>query len=292
MISLKGKSILVTGGAGFIGSHLCESLLEKRVESLIILDDFSTGKERNVGPLMLRSEVQIFQADASDFDFMSKLFNDFKIDVVFNLAVTSLPASLVKPKRCIDNNVQLTTTMCELLRQNKYATLIHCSSSEAYGTALYVPMDEGHPTAPLTPYAASKIACDHIVLSYRTTFDSDLAIVRPFNTYGPRQNEQTYAGVVPITINRIMDGKRPIIKEDGLQTRDYSYVEDIAEAIPSVYENTGTRGRIVNLASGTEIAIKDLVTLIMKLMNFSGQVIYDKPRPAGCEETPWRHIVG
>jgi len=276
--TLKGKAVLVTGGAGFIGSHLCDALLRRGPRRLIIVDNFSVGKMANIEHLKKMDFVQVYKVDASDHAAMSSLFGSEKIDVVFNMAVVPLPASLERPKYCIDVNVLIASTVCELLREGKYSTLIHCSSSEAYGTAIYVPMDEAHPTSPLTPYAASKIACDHVVLSYRTTFGLDLAVVRPFNTYGPRQNEGSYAGVVPLTIKRILAGKPPIIHGDGLQTRDYSYVEDIAEAIPRIYEAQATRGRVVNLASGKEIEIRELIGLIMKLSGYSGEVVHERAR--------------
>jgi len=278
---LRNKRIVVTGGAGFIGSHLCDKLRRYDPEKLIIVDDFSLGKERNIENLREMDGVSVRKLDASNYNLMSKLYEKEHVDVTFNLAVVPLPASLAKPKETIDTNILITSTLCELLRKGKYETLIHTSSSEAYGTAVYThkPMDENHPTFPTTPYAASKLACDHIVLSYCKTFGVDTAIVRPFNAYGPRQNEKSYAGVVPITIRRILSGKPPIIYGDGLQTRDYSYVEDIAEAIPKFYETPSTRGRIVNIASGREISIKKLIHLIMDLMDYSGDVIYADPRP-------------
>lgn len=279
MKTLSGKSILVTGGAGFIGSHLCENLMTKRPRELTIVDDFSLGKEANISGLKNMSSVYVHKVDASNYDSMSAILQDHAIDVVFNLAVIPLPASLERPKHAIDSNVQIASTMCELLLKGKYETLINCSSSEAYGTALYVPMDESHPTTPLTPYAASKIASDHVAFSYRMTFGLDIAIVRPFNTYGPRQNEGSYAGVIPATIRRILDGQRPILHGDGLQTRDYSFVRDVAAAIPRIYEVEETRGRIVNLASGREVRIKDLIELIMKLMGYSGEVEHQPARP-------------
>jgi len=275
--TLEGITVLVTGGAGFIGSHLCDKLLTKNPRKLIIVDDFSIGKESNIAHL--RNETEIVKADASDYNLMSELFEKENIEVVFNMAVIPLPASLERPKQCIDKNVTVASTVCELLRKGKFKTLVHCSSSEAYGSALYVPMDESHPVTPLTPYAASKIASDHIALSYYRTFGLDIAIARPFNTYGPRQNEGTYAAVVPITIKRILEGKPPLIHGSGMQTRDYSYVEDIAEAIPRIYEHTATRGKVINLASGKEITIKKLIDMIAKLMNYSGKAIHEKPRP-------------
>jgi UDP-glucose 4-epimerase len=139
-------------------------------------------------------------------------------------------------------------------------------------------MSENHPTYPHTPYAASKLACDHIVLSYHKTFGLNVAIARPFNSYGPRQNEQSYAGVIPKTICRILSGKPPIIEGDGFQTRDYTYVEDIVNAMLRIYEINSTRGRVVNIASGGEISIKKLIHLIMELMGYSSEVTYTDPR--------------
>lgn len=277
--SLEHKVVMVTGGAGFIGSHLCESILRRGPKRLVIVDDFSLGKKANITHLVDSGLLTVYTSDASHYPEMSEIFEREKIEVVFNLAVVPLPASLEMPKRCIDTNVLITSTICELLREGKFKTLIHCSSSEAYGSAIYVPMDESHPIKPLTPYAASKIASDYVALSYQITFGLDIAIVRPFNTYGPRQNEGTYAGLVPATIKRIMADLPPIIQGDGLQTRDYSYVEDIAEAIPRMYEELNTRGLVVNLASGQEIAIRDLIRTIIDLMGYSGKVVFENARP-------------
>jgi len=278
---LKNKVIVVTGGAGFLGSHLCDKLMGYGLKKLIIVDDFSIGKERNIKNLRKMENVSVQKLDASNYKLMSKLYEKETVDVTFNLAVIPLPFSLIKPKETIDTNVLITSTLCELLRSRKYETLVHISSSEAYGTAVYEhkPMDENHPTFPTTPYAASKLACDHIALSYHKIFGLDMVIVRPFNMYGPRQNEKSYAAVIPITISRILSGKPPIIHGDGLQTRDYTYVEDVAETIPRFYEVSSTRGRVINIASGKEISIKELIYLIMDLMDYSVNVIYTDPRP-------------
>jgi UDP-glucose 4-epimerase len=277
--TLSGKVVAVTGGAGFIGSHLCDSLLGRVPDALLIIDNFSLGKGSNVAHLSKNDRVRTYKMDATDYKSMLELFCTRHVDVVFNLAVVPLPASLDQPKICIDQNILVTSTLCELLLRKKFKTLIHCSSSETYGTAIYVPMDEIHPTEPITPYAASKIACDYVALSYYKTFQLDIAIVRPFNTYGPRQNDGSYAAVIPETIRRIMQGKTPVIYGDGLQTRDFSYVEDIAEAIPRIYEATSTRGKVVNLASGREVPIKSLIETIMRLMNYTGEISYQGRRP-------------
>lgn len=232
--------------------------------------------------------MKIYHNDASDYDAMLQIFSQEGVNVTFNLAVVPLPASLNEPKKTIDKNILIVTTLCELLHKGKYDTLIHVSSSEAYGTSVYSqkPMDENHPTYPTTPYAASKLACDHIVLSYYRTFNLDVAIARPFNAYGPRQNEKSYAGVIPLTISRLLKGEAPLIFGDGLQTRDYTYVEDIVSAIPRFYEISSTRGRVINIASGKEITIKELVTKMMELLNYKGPIIYQPERPGDVR----RHI--
>lgn len=278
---LQDKRIVVAGGAGFIGSHLCAKLMEYNPAKLIIVDDFSLGTEKNIEKLMTVENVGVHHLDASDYKRMLKLYEKENVDITFNLAVVPLPASLTNPKETIDTNVLITSTLCELLRKGKYETLMHTSSSEAYGTSIYEhkPMDENHPTFPITPYAASKLAGDHIALSYHKTFGLDVAVVRPFNAYGPRQNEKSYAGVIPITINRILDGKPPIIHGDGKQTRDFTYVEDIAGAFPRAYETSLTRGRVINVASGKEMSICDLIHMIMELMDYSGSVINEPSRP-------------
>jgi UDP-glucose 4-epimerase len=278
-LSLTGKKFVVTGGAGFVASHLCDKLLAYEPSKLIVIDNFSLGKERNIKSFKNNPKVEILKQDASDFREMRGIFDKEEIDAVFNLAVIPLPKSLRFPKETVEENVLMTTTACELLRLKCFRTLIHCSSSEAYGTALYVPMDEGHPEKPLTPYAASKIACDHIVTSYYKTFGLDVAIARPFNAYGPRQNEHSYAGVIPLTIERILNGQKPIIHGDGLQTRDYTYVEDTAEAILQMYMSPQTRGHVVNIASGQEISIKRIIEQIIELTDYKGPVEYAEPRP-------------
>ncbi len=141
-------------------------------------------------------------------------------------------------------------------------------------------MDENHPEQPLTPYAASKIACDHIALSYRKTFGVDLAVARPFNSYGPRQNEGSYAGVIPLTIKRILSGQSPVIYGDGEQTRDYTFVEDTVEGIVSVSECPEARGKVVNIASGKEVSIGEIIESIARMMGYPGEIVH-KPERAG-----------
>jgi len=282
MLNLNGKSILVVGGAGFIGSHLVERLIDEKPESLMVVDNFYLGddKIRNLSSAIRRfPSLKVYHKDAAKIRLMKHILEKEGIEVVFNLAVICLPASLVKPKWTYDTNVVITSTFCELLRKDCFKTLIHFSSSEVYGDAKQVPMDESHPLEPSTPYGASKIASDHLVLSYYNTFGVDVSIVRPFNNYGPRQNEGTYAGVIPLTIRRILEGESPVIFGDGLQTRDYTYVTDTVDASARVYCSKVTRGKVINIASCKEISIKDLVSKIAKAMNCKKPIVYEKPRP-------------
>ena len=272
----------MAGGAGFIGSHLVDRLTDERPENLVIVDNFYLGEDkiRNLSSAKRRfPSLKIYHQDATKIRLMKRILKKESIDVVFNLAAICLPASLIKPKWVHDTNVTIASTFCELLREDHFRTLIHFSSSEAYGSAEQIPMPEDHPLKPSTPYGASKIASDHLILSYCTTFGIDASIVRPFNIYGPRQNEGTYAGVIPLTIRRILQGEPPVIYGDGLQTRDYTYVTDLAEATIKIYKVKATRGGVLNIASGKETTIKELISKIAKLMNCKKPITYDKPRP-------------
>jgi len=276
--SLAGKSVMVTGGAGFIGSHLCDRVTMDRPSRLIIVDDFSLGKMRNIRSLEANPRVEIRRIDARNYAGLEKALEEDGVEVVFNLAVIPLPMSLERPLETVLTNVTITANICELLRKGKFDSLVHCSSSEAYGTALYVPMDEAHPEKPLTPYAASKIACDQVAASYFKTFGSDIAIARPFNCYGPRQNEHSYAGVIPLTIERILRGEPPVIYGDGRQTRDYTYVGDTVEGILGVF-SCEARGRLVNIASGKEVSIGVMIAKIAKIMGYRGKIVHKPARP-------------
>ena len=279
-MSLKNKSVLVTGGAGFVGSHLIDRLIIEKPDNLVVVDNLFLGKERNLYSAKLKyPSLRIYKQDASKRRLMEDILEKENVDAVFSLAIVPLPVSLVNPKFTYDTNVRLTSVICELARQDCFKTLIHYSSSEAYGSALSVPMTENHPLKPTTPYGASKAASDHLVMSYIQTFGIDASIVRPFNAFGPRQNEKSYAGVIPITINRIFHKNPPIIHGDGLQTRDFTYVGDLVDATTRVFETRATRGKVLNIASGRETTIRDLVLKIAAIMNFSKPPVLADPRP-------------
>jgi UDP-glucose 4-epimerase len=278
--SLHGKSVLVTGGAGFIGSHLVDRLIEESPSRLTVVDNLFLGREENLAAARARFDgLRLYRDDATDAAVFARILVDEQVEVVFNLAVVPLPASLERPRWSIEHNVALATVPCELLREERFATLIHFSSSEAYGSATYVPMDESHPSVPSTPYAASKIAGDQIVLSYVHTYGLDAAILRPFNNFGPRQNAGTYAGIIPIVVQRAQAGEPVTIFGDGEQTRDFVFVRDTVDAAVRIYREPSTRGRIVNIASGREVSVNELVRELLDVLGSDVAVEHAAARP-------------
>lgn len=269
-LSLEGKSVLVTGGTGFVGSHLVDRLILEKPSKIIVVDKNVKKKLSNLSDALRKfTQLNIIQLDVSNFSGLGKLFKKYKISVVFHLAALSLFESLSKPRKVVLANVRMTTNLLELQRKKLFETLILISSSEAYGTAIHIPMREDHLLHPTTPYAASKAASDLIALSYYRTFDNDLGVVRPFNQYGPRHNP-VFKGIVTSTIEALLSDRKPVIYGTGGQTRDYIFVKDTAKGILASYKHPETRGRIINLGSGKMIKMKDLVN---KLINISGKKV-------------------
>ena len=198
MLSIKGKTVLVTGGAGFIGSHLCDTLLEKGAGKVVCLDNFFLGKMENLQEATSHENFVLYHDDARNFGTVQAILGKEQVDVVFNLATIALNYSFFNPFDAYMVNVEIANTLLELLKMEQYRTLIHVSSSEAYGSAKYSPMDENHPTDPTTPYAAGKAAADLMIHSFSKVLDLDISIIRPFNNFGPRQNaEGPLAAIIP-----------------------------------------------------------------------------------------------
>ncbi|OGC04159.1 hypothetical protein A2276_06060 [candidate division WOR-1 bacterium RIFOXYA12_FULL_43_27] len=288
-MKLSGKSILVTGGAGFIGSHLVDRIIQESPANLVVVDNLFLGKEINLEVARRDySSLKFYQQDAADYEAMKKIISQERIDIVFNMAVIPLPTSLVRPRWTVEINIAMTTVLCDLLKDEKFKTLIHFSSSEVYGSALRVPIDEDHPLIPCTPYAASKLAADHIVSTYDKTFGLDTVTVRPFNNFGPRQNDGQFAGIIPIVINKALKGEPITIYGDGKQTRDFVFVEDVVDATVEISKNDSTRGQTINLASGIEVAINDLAKEILDILQANVPITHVEARPGDVR----RHCGG
>lgn len=284
MPEIKNKNVLITGGAGFIGSHLCDTLLAAGANKVVIVDNFFLGKMENLADAQKNYDnVVIYRDDARDLGTMKAVMKKEDVEVVFNLATIALNYSFFNPYTAYKVNVDIAETLMHLMEDGVFKTLIHSSSSEAYGTAEYSPMDEEHPMHPTTPYAAGKAAADLMIMSFYNVHKYDIAIIRPFNNYGPRQNDKALAAIIPLTAYRILNGEKPVLEGTGLQTRDFINVADTTRAFRMVYENEKTRGHIINLGSGIEISMKDVVEEICRYYNYAGEIEYRPGRPADVQ---------
>ena len=279
--SLAGCRALVTGGAGFIGSHLVDALLAANAELVHVVDDLSLGREENLADADQNDALRFTEGDACDLSLLERIASATgPFTHCFNLAVIPLPHSLVHPRENVDRNLAMTSAVCELQRTGAFERLVHVSSSEVFGTAQTTPMDEEHPIHPHTPYAAAKAATDLTALSYATTFDLETVVVRPFNTYGERQNDGAYAGLIPIVINHVRAGTAVTIFGDGEQTRDMTYVSDTAAGILLAGAAEGLSGESFNLGAGEEASVNELVRLLLEACGEPGHpVVHGDPRP-------------
>ncbi len=280
--TLKGKTVVVTGGAGFVGSHLIDRIIEEKPKEIIALSNFFLGHKRNLAKAFSSfPNLRLIKCNVADYEEVEAVFSENNIDVVFNLSVIPLRSSLVRPEWTVRHNIEMSLNICKLLRLGKFKTLVQYSSSEALGSAKIVPMGEDHPMDPETPYAASKAATDHIALSYHHTFGCDVVVVRPFNQYGPRQNARKFAAIIPLMVGMMTRGEDVYIDGDGQQTRDFIHVKDTVDGTIAAFKNPATRGKVINIASGNEVKIKDLVYSVAKLMNFPESKIKYRPERPG-----------
>ena len=280
MNTLLGKNILVTGAAGFIGSHLCDWLQKESTAKIVGVDNLFLGKKENLYQSMQNPNFNFINGDVANFEEVEHIITKFDIDMVYHLAVLPLEVSIENPTWCFDQNIRMTQNILEVIRMAKRKImLIAFSTSEVYGTAAYTPMDELHPYRSHTPYAASKVASDQLVYSYAKTFGLDFMIIRPFNNFGPRQNEGNYAGIIPITIRRIMNGEKPVIFDDGKQTRDFIFVEDTAYWTLEATKCDAASGKMINMASGRQVSVEKVIRSICKEMGYDGEIEYRQKRP-------------
>lgn len=276
-MKIQGKKILITGGAGFIGSHLAD-LLEKG-NHIVILDNLSSGTRNNIAHHEGKTHIQFIEGDVRDKPLLSRICKD--IDVVFHLAVQCLRLSLRDPETNHEVNATGTINLLQASLEHAVERFVYVSSSEVYGTALHVPMSEDHPCNPMTVYGASKLAGELYTLAYHKTYGLQSIVVRPFNTYGPREHLQgAYGEVIPRFVVRILNGNPPVIFGNGRQTRDFTYVSDTIQGIMQASECDEMIGQTVNIARGKEVSINSLAEIISKKLGGSGlKPQYEEQRP-------------
>ena len=266
--------VLVTGADGFIGSHLVEALLHERyhVRALAQYNSFNNwGWLEDVEP---SAELEIVTGDVRDPNFCREICKD--IDLVFHLAaLIAIPYSYVAPDSYIDTNVRGTLNICQAARDSGVKRILVTSTSEVYGTAQYVPIDEKHPLQPQSPYSASKIGADAIAMSFYNAFKLPLTIVRPFNTYGPRQSARA---VIPTIITQIASGMKQIKLGDTSPTRDFNYVKDVCRGYLQLAACEAAIGQTVNIGSNYEISVQDTLELIKEIMQSDVEFITDQKR--------------
>lgn len=267
---------IVTGGAGFIGSHVVDELMkDSGTERVLVIDDLRLGNELNI--THHKKDIDMLSMSVQDaFTKQLGMIHAFDADVVYNLAVDPLNKSINKPMVVWNNNIETTWHIAHYC-MNTNTKMLHFSSSEAYGTKSKGTICETDRLNPTTPYAASKAACDQLINSLVETYNLDAVTVRPFNCIGPRQNDGSYAGIIPLTIKRIKNKETPRIYGTGKQCRDMTYVDDIAKAAILVQQN-GERGECYNACSGTETTIEWLINEICHHMNYRGEIEYRQTR--------------
>ncbi len=279
---INDKRFLVTGGAGFIGSHLVDALLTGGADNVTVVDNFFLGRDENLAEAWATSpdRLKVYKEDAAEFEAIKAVVEAERPDYVFNLATKALLYSFFNPAGACRVNLDIATNLGELLRTGMYEKLVHFSSSEVYGSAVRIPMDEDHPLNAETSYAAGKAAADLLLKSYVNMFDLPILTIRPFNNYGPRQNDAALAAVIPLTIKRLNRGEPAVIAGDGLQTRDFIYVGDTVSDTLRLAAVAAYDGTVYNLGSGRQTAIKELVHTLAGLFPDAPETLYEPARAA------------
>jgi UDP-glucose 4-epimerase len=280
-MNVSGKRILITGASGFIGSHLSDRLSEEN--QLLLIDDFSIGPRENLAGLEDQTNVRIVAADIRDRERMLALFRG--IDIVIHMAISCLRTSIGDPVLSHDVNAGGTLNVLMAAREAGVERFVYVSSSEVYGTAQTVPMSESHPCHPTTVYGASKLAGELYALAYWRTYGLPVSVVRPFNTYGPRE---PYAGaraeVIPRFALQLEAGRSPVVYGDGSQTRDFTFVADTVSGIAAAAGCDALVGEVVNVAYGREASIANIAERLGRVTGHSDiPIAYSEPRPGDVD---------
>ncbi|TVL99722.1 MAG: NAD-dependent dehydratase [Candidatus Brocadia sp. WS118] len=275
-MKLHSKKILVTGADGFIGSHLVEALLKEgvKVKAFCYYNSFNSWGWLDSLPKEKLEKAEVFTGDIRDPNGVRTAMKD--VDMVFHLAaLIAIPFSYHSPDVYIDTNVKGTLNVIQAARDLGTKRILVTSTSEVYGTAQYIPIDEKHPRQPQSPYSASKIAADCIAESFYRSFDLPITIVRPFNTYGPRQSSRA---VIPTLITQLLNGKTEIQLGDLSPTRDFVYVKDTVQGFLAIAQSDTLIGEDCNIATQSEISIGRLAEEIIRQINPAARIIQDEAR--------------
>lgn len=270
------KKVLVTGADGFIGSHLTELLVEKgyQVKAFVYYNSFNTWGWLDTLPQDKMREIEVFSGDIRDPNGVREAMKG--VDGVFHLAaLIAIPFSYHSPDSYVDTNIKGTLNVLQAARDLGTERIMVTSTSEVYGTAQYVPIDEKHPYQGQSPYSATKIGADRLAESFYRSFNLPVSIVRPFNTYGPRQSARA---VIPTIITQLLAGQKEIKLGSLSPTRDFNYVKDTAAGFVSIAESDKTIGEEINIATQQEISIGDLANEIIRQINPSAKIVCDEQR--------------
>jgi len=293
------KSVLVTGAGGFIGSHLTERLLDlgARVKAFARYNSRSDWGLLELLPKQKLREIEIIAGDLRDPDAVRRAVD--KIDILFHLgSLIAIPYSYVHPRETIETNVMGTLNVMSAAGGLNIERIIHTSTSEVYGTACYVPIDENHPLQAQSPYSASKIGADMVAESFRRSFGLPITILRPFNTFGPRQSARA---VIPTIVTQALSRAPQIVLGSLSPTRDYTYIDDTVKAFLRIPESKDSLGETINIGSNFEISIGDIAEKVLSLTGVSKQISLDtkRVRPAKseverlwCDNTKAKRLLG
>lgn len=257
--------ILVTGADGFIGSHLVEELVVKgfKVKAFVYYNSLNNWGWLDQISKKILNKVEVVSGDIRDYECVSSAIKN--CDYIFNLAsLIGIPYSYKAPNSYIDTNIKGILNIMNACRKQKILKIIHTSTSEVYGSAKYIPIDESHPLNAQSPYAASKIGSDQLALSYFRSFDTPISIIRPFNTYGPRQSLRA---IIPTIICQMLDKNTDTIKLGNLNvTRDFNYITDTINGFISTIKANKILGEVINIGSGYQISVSELIKVISEII--------------------------
>lgn len=274
-MSVEGLVVGVTGGAGFIGSHLVERIVQDGPARVVVLDDLSTGTADNLAGVA--GAVDLIEGDVREQGAARSIAD---ADIVFHLAVRNVRASIGRPVENFDVNAMGTISILEAMRDGRRGAFVYVSSSEVYGVPPDGEYREDRLTAPTTAYGAGKLAGEHITAAYGITYGMDTRTIRPFNNYGPRSHFEGDSGeVIPKFILRALAGRSLVIHGDGTQSRDFMFVRDTADWLVRLATISALRGDVVNIGSGVDQSINDLAHTVLTSIGGDADVTYSDPRP-------------